>query len=145
MYKQILLPIDLNDPSHQEKALQTATALAKAFGAGLHVMAIVPDFGIGVVGGFFPEDYEAKAKAATEKALDDYVKTRVPKGIAAKHSVTQGTIYEEILDTAQAIGADLIIMASHRPALKDYLLGPNAAKVMRHAHCSVMVVRSGES
>lgn len=32
-------------------------------------------------------------------------------------------------------------MAAHRPALKDYLLGPNAARVVRHSNCSVLVVR----
>jgi nucleotide-binding universal stress UspA family protein len=37
--------------------------------------------------------------------------------------------------------ADLIVVGSHRPAMKDYLLGTNAARVVRHAHCSVLVVR----
>jgi nucleotide-binding universal stress UspA family protein len=36
----------------------------------------------------------------------------------------------------------MIVMASHRPELKDYLLGPNAARVVRHAECSVLVVRN---
>jgi nucleotide-binding universal stress UspA family protein len=35
----------------------------------------------------------------------------------------------------------VIVLASHRPELKDYLLGPNAARVVRHAKCSVLVVR----
>ena len=52
-----------------------------------------------------------------------------------------GTIYDEILAVADEIGADLIVMASHRPALRDYLLGPNAARVVRHAKQSVLVVR----
>lgn len=39
------------------------------------------------------------------------------------------------------LGADLIVMASQRPELKDYLLGPNAARVVRHAEQSVLVVR----
>ena len=43
---------------------------------------------------------------------------------------------------AKEIGADLIVMGSHRPELADYLLGANAAKVVRHADCSVMVVRA---
>ena len=46
-----------------------------------------------------------------------------------------------ILDTAKRIGANLIVVQSHRPELTDYLLGPNAAHVVRHADCSVMVVR----
>ena len=52
-----------------------------------------------------------------------------------------GTAYEEILTTARSFGADLIVMASHRPELKDYLLGPNAARVVRHSDVSVLVVR----
>ena len=43
---------------------------------------------------------------------------------------------------SEAIKADLIVMGSHRPELRDYLLGPNAARVVRHAPCSVVVVRS---
>ena len=53
----------------------------------------------------------------------------------------QGTIYSEILKVAEDCSADLIIMASHRPELKDYMLGPNASRVVRHANCSVLVVR----
>ncbi|MFQ5760821.1 MAG: universal stress protein, partial [Acidiferrobacterales bacterium] len=42
---------------------------------------------------------------------------------------------------AEKAGCDLIVMASQRPELKDYLLGPNAARVVRHANCSVLVAR----
>jgi nucleotide-binding universal stress UspA family protein len=141
MYKEILLPIDLSNPETQEKAVSTAIEYAKAFGARLHVMTIVPDLGVGVVGTFFPENYVEKAKAAAEVELRDYVKRRVPDGVVAERAVALGTIYEEIIEYAKAIDADLIIMASHRPELKDYLIGPNASRVVRHADCSVLVVR----
>jgi nucleotide-binding universal stress UspA family protein len=59
-----------------------------------------------------------------------------------QHVVACGTIYEEILTFAGKHGIDMIVMASHRPELKDYLLGPNAARVVRHAECSVLVVRN---
>jgi nucleotide-binding universal stress UspA family protein len=39
------------------------------------------------------------------------------------------------------MNADLIVLAAHRPELKDYLLGPNASRVVRHAKCSVYVIR----
>jgi universal stress protein F len=42
---------------------------------------------------------------------------------------------------AEKINADLIIMPAHRLKLQDYLLGTNTAKVVRHALCSVLVVR----
>ena len=57
--------------------------------------------------------------------------------------VAHGTIYEEIIDTRTKLGdaCDLIVLASHRPQLADYLLGPNAARVLRHSQVTVMVVR----
>ena len=56
--------------------------------------------------------------------------------------VRQGGIYHEILEEAQAINADLIVMSSHRPAMKTYFLGSNAGHVVRYAKCSVLVVRN---
>jgi len=49
------------------------------------------------------------------------------------------------LTTAHEQRADLIVMASHRPELKDYLIGPNAAYVAQHAFCSVLVLRAPET
>ena len=65
----------------------------------------------------------------------------MPDGVEIQQIVANGTVYEEVLSKAGEIGADLIVMASHRPELQDYLLGPNAARVVRHAPISVMVVR----
>jgi nucleotide-binding universal stress UspA family protein len=66
----------------------------------------------------------------------------LPAELRAQVIVAQGTIYHEIIQTAERLGADLIIMASHRPGLADYLLGPNAARVVRHFKGSVLVVRN---
>jgi nucleotide-binding universal stress UspA family protein len=56
--------------------------------------------------------------------------------------VTHGaSIYAEILGAAEEAQADLVVVGSHRPAMKDYLLGTNAARVVRHACCSVLVAR----
>ena len=52
-----------------------------------------------------------------------------------------GTIYKRIIKSADELGADLIVLTSHRPETKDYLLGPNAARVVRHAKQSVFVIR----
>ena len=60
---------------------------------------------------------------------------------AAAISVRFGDVYQEILAHANKIGADLIIVASHKPNVSDYLLGTTAARVVRHAACSVFVVR----
>jgi nucleotide-binding universal stress UspA family protein len=141
MFRSILVPIDLSDKHSWRKALPSAIAMCEAFGARLHVMTVVPEFGLPIVGQYFPEGYEEKARQQAAKQLKAFVAEQVPDAVPTRRIVAEGKIYREILKAAQTIRADLIVMGSHHPELKDYLLGPNAAKVMRHADCSVMVVR----
>ena len=141
MYKEILLAVDLNDIESQRKAIDTATEVARACGSRLHVQTVVPSFGMAMVATYFPKDFEEKALESARQALDEFVQQNIPEDLTVQHIVGHGTIYQEILSSAEEIGADLIVMASHRPELQDYLIGPNAARVVRHAKCSVLVVR----
>jgi nucleotide-binding universal stress UspA family protein len=141
MYKDLLLPIDLNEESSWSKSLPVAIEFTRKFGARLHVMTVVPDFGMSIVGQFFPADFASKALAAADTRLHEFVTANVPNETAVQHVVTDGTVYERILTMAERLEIDLIVMAAHRPELSDYLLGPNAARVVRHAKCSVLVVR----
>lgn len=145
MYDDILLAIDINNPKTQAKAVETAARMAKMESAVLHVITVVPTFGLSIVGSYFPEGFEEKAIETTRQHLHEYTQAHIPTGIELQHVVAHGTIYEEILKAARELDVDLIIMASHRPELSDYLLGPNAARVVRHADCSVMVVRGSEN
>ncbi len=141
MYKEILLAIDLEEESSWQKALPAAVELCRASGARLHALTVVPELGPSIVSGYFPEDYEARMIADTIKRLNALLKAELPEGVKARPIVTQGTVYKIVIDTAEGIGADLIVMASHRPERRDYLLGPNAARVVRHSDKSVLVVR----
>ena len=141
MYNTIILPVDLNDSASWEKALPAAVELCGAHGAKLHLMTVVPDFGMAIVGSFFPEGYEKQAVAEADKALNEFSAKNIPGETESVCNVCYGAVYEEIIATAGRIGADLIVMAAHRPGKADYLLGPNAARVVRHAACSVLVVR----
>lgn len=141
MYENILLAVDLGDESSWTKALPVAVSLAQAYDATLHVVTVVPDFGMSIVGGFFPRDFEEKAMEAAHRHLHDFAEAHVPKGVKKRCIIAHGRPYEEIIKAADETGCDLIVMASHRPGLEDYLLGPNAARVVRHSGKSVMVVR----
>ncbi len=141
MYKNVLLTVDLSDDSSWTKALPTAVECCRAFGARLHVVTVVPYFGSNVVAQYFPEGFEEKMLRETDQQLAEFIDRQVPKDLTAHRIVRHGTIYEEVLRTAEEVGAELIVMASHRPELRDYLIGPNAARVMRHANASVLVVR----
>lgn len=141
MYEHILLPVDLGNESSWEKALPVAIEYCSAFDATLHVLTVMPDFGSPLVAQFFPTDHEDRMMANANDVLHKFVTDKVPDSIRVQHIVADGTIYKTIIDIAESIGADLIIMGSHRPELQDYLLGPNAARVVRHSTKSVLVVR----
>ncbi|GGB62133.1 universal stress protein UspA [Roseibium aquae] len=141
MYKSILVPLDLGEASSWEKSLPSAIALCRTFGAELHVVTVVPDFGRSIVGSYFPKNFEGEALQKAADILKAFMAEHVPEDIVSKGHIAHGTIYEEINKAADKLGCDLIVLSSHRPELKDYLLGPNAARVVRHANQSVMIVR----
>lgn len=142
MYKNILFPVDLDEESSWKIALPVALEHVKAFGSKLHVMTVVPNFGMSVVSQYFPRGSEDKILEGAKEALHQFTDANIPSDVSVQRIISQGTVYETIIDTARRIDADLIIMAAHRPELKDYLLGPNAARVVRHSDRSVLVVRS---
>ncbi len=141
MIKSILLSVDLNHPSSWSKALPQAVALAKADGAEIHILTVIPDYGMAMVADQFPAGFADKASAVSSEALKQLVADHIPSEIKTSTHVQHGTIYKSIIKAANNAGCDLIVMASHRSEMKDYLLGPNAARVVRHAKQSVFVVR----
>jgi nucleotide-binding universal stress UspA family protein len=141
MFKDILLPVDLTHRDTQLKAVGIAAEMARQWGSTLHVITILPDFGMSIVGSYFPKGFEEKALAEADKQLREFTDKEIGTGIKTHHIVGSGTIYKEIMHYANETNCDLIVMASHRPELSDYLLGPNAARIVRHAKQSVLVVR----
>lgn len=141
MTKSILLSVDLNHPSSWSKALPQTVALAQADGAEIHVLTVIPDYGMAMVADQFPAGFADKATEVSAEALKQLVADHIPPEIKTSTHVMHGTIYKSIIKAANKAGCDLIVMASHRSEMKDYLLGPNAARVVRHAKQSVFVVR----
>ena len=142
MYKNILLALDLGDDKSWERSLPTAVEYAKTFGAALRIMSVVPDFGMSIVGSFFPKGYEDKMLEQAREALHAFVKENVPDGVTVQHVIGHGTVYDEVLRVAGEVSADLIVLGASRPRAGQFLMGPNALRVMRDAECSVLVVRN---
>lgn len=136
-----MIPVDLNHERSWHAALPVAVRLASLDKARLHLVTIVPDFGTSMVGTFFPEDFEKQALEKARAELEAFAKDHVPEGIDHACHIGHGTIYVQLLAMAKELAADLIVMGAHRPGLEGYLIGPNAARVVRHAPVSVMVVR----
>lgn len=142
MYNKILLPVDLNEESSWEKALPTALTLCRSFGASLHVVTVLPDYRMPLVGSYFPKDFALKAHEAISEAQHEFIQKNVPEDIQVQSVIVDGSPWEAIITAAKKLEVDLIIMASHnKRKFADYVLGPNAEHVVHHSRISVMVVR----
>lgn len=143
MSQTVLCAVDINRPNEERKVLEIADRLAKLDNAQLDVITVVPDFGASVVGRYFQDHHVATAKDSAGDELNAFGSDVLgaERNNQLRHVVAVGSVYEEVLKAAIANNADLIVIGAHRPDLKDYLLGPNAARVVRHSDCSVYVVR----
>lgn len=140
LFRKVLATVDLGDADSSVRVIHAALEVITDRDT-LHVVCVVPDYGMSVVGSFFPADHEQHAIAKAKEALHAFTGEHVPDGVPVQHIIAHGNVYEEILQAAETVSADLIVVGSHRPELKDYLLGPNAARVVRHSKRSVLVVR----
>lgn len=140
MFERVLLAVDLNVDTADSRLVRAAVDCARTYKTSLHVMTVVPNIGSRLAGSFFPDDFEDKVVKATQEQLHAFTR-QLPEDLQIQHIVAEGTIYAQILSVAKEIGAGVIFVGSHRPELGDYLIGPNAARIVRHAECSVAVIR----
>jgi nucleotide-binding universal stress UspA family protein len=140
MYKQILVPVDLADTNLAKSAIDNAAMMARSSDGAVRLINVLPMTPV-MLAEYVPPDFDAQQRQAAEDALAIVAKeTSLPPGKIST-VVRQGSIFHEILEEAKAIGADLIVMSSHRTGMRTYFLGSHAGHVVRYATCSVLVVR----
>ncbi len=135
MYKNILVPVAFETGRDTMKSIGIAEALADegAKVTALYVVEEVPSY----VAQYLPEGQISHNIQELEEIL---------AGKLAGHEkvtvrVIEGHVGHSIVDYAGDNAVDCIVIASHRPGIKDVVLGSTAARVVRHALCSVHVVR----
>ncbi|MCI2399651.1 universal stress protein [Aliiroseovarius subalbicans] len=138
MFKTVLIPVDVTIPEETQKILATAKGLSACWGSELHVATIVPDVGMAIVGSHFDKGFEEENR---HRAHDELDAALAEAGIKAETHVMSGTVYDRVIALANKLDADLIVFGASRPELKDYLLGSNAARLVRHSNRSVLVLR----
>ena len=140
MFKHILVPVDLADTELAKPSLETAVSLARTSGGDLRLLNVLPMTPV-MLAEYVPPDFDVQQRGSAEEALASVVKEIGMDPARVSHVVRQGGIYHEVLEEAKAFGCDVIVMSSHRPAMKTYFLGSNAGHMVRYAKCSVLVVR----
>ena len=140
MFKKILVPIDVSQSDSGAASLNAAADLGSTTGAELvllNVVSPVPN----LVASQLPSNYIEAAQESASKVMEEMASKAGLKPGSFEIRTARGSTYDEILTAANSSGADLIVVASHQPGLSDYLLGSTAAKIVRHAKISVLVIR----
>jgi len=141
MYKNILLPVDMEHTAESASALAIALAEAQRSKAKLTVMTVAPGFGMPIVASYFDKGAVQGALKEVARHLKKYIDDNVPDDIEISAVVAEGNPAERILKQAQDDNIDLIVIASHNSQIENLLLGSCASKVVRHSHCTVTVVK----
>ena len=141
MFKTILVPVDLSEVEAAKPAIEKAAALASISEGTLrliYVRFIVPVTYME----FMPPAFDEEQQGEAEKKLADIAASVNLPADRVSAVVRFGSIYNEVLDEAEKTGADLVVIGSHRPSMATFLLGSNTSTIVRHARCSVLVVRN---
>jgi nucleotide-binding universal stress UspA family protein len=136
---RVVVPVDFSDESFA--AVDEALRLVED-ASHLHIIHVLQPLA--------PADpalmWNARIEESSRTRVREYLKTRLQDAKYAGHHVTvaEGSPAEEIADFAERLGADLIVLPSHgRKGLRRLLIGSVAERVVRLAHCPVLVLRNG--
>ncbi|SNY70302.1 universal stress protein [Enterobacter sp. CC120223-11] len=143
MYKNILMPVDVFEMDLSDKAVRHATHLAKAEGASITLVNILPNSSRSLLRGFNAdikklEEYmaaESEKKMTNLKRLFDIS----PEHIHCK--VYFGNVRDEIIRLSKERKYDAIVIGSRTPSISTHLLGSNAESILRYTTIPVLVVR----
>jgi nucleotide-binding universal stress UspA family protein len=139
-FKAILVPVDISEPETARPALERAVDLAYASEGSIRLVYVRSILPVTYME-FVPPDFDDKQQTECEQKLAALA-AGVPLPANRVSSVVRmGSVYNEVLKEADRLAADLVVVGSHRPTMSMYLLGSNAATIVRHAKCSVLVVR----
>ena len=144
MFTHILVPVDGSETSMI--AVSKASGLALAFGSRItliHVIDNYPFIGVGADYALGQNEYLAAATSSANAALARGVAALAAEGLHSDQRVIDGhVVLEGIVDTANALGVDLIVMGSHgRTGIEKLLLGSVTQRVLQDARVPVLVVR----
>ena len=145
--EKILFPTDFMEGS--KKAVPYAADLAKKYNAELHIIHVIHDVtkatGLYVPHVAIDELFKSMHEEAEKEIKRAYLEEL--RGMENIHyEVLRGIPYEEIINYAKSIGADMIVMATYgRKGLDRLFFGSTAEKVVKHAECAVLTVRTPET
>lgn len=135
MYKHVLMPVAIDEDPDLSRTHEVALKLLDEGGklTLFHAVEPMPSY----VDTYIPPDFQMRSRTKAKAKLDE---------IAGEIGIENAVVVFEsagraIVNWAEQNGVDCIVMASHRPAFSDIVLGSTAAWVVRHAGISIHVLR----
>ncbi|MCY0963868.1 universal stress protein [Parathalassolituus penaei] len=142
MFYHVLIPVDLSHPEQLPKLIETARQLTNDSPHADFDFLYVDDSLIHKAGSpLLDEDFKNKRRRDEKDKLLALVRNYMPETLHYRHHVRFGTVHEKILEESKRGDSDVIVMMASKPGLGSYFVGSNAERVVRHAQCSVMVMR----
>ncbi|WP_445659788.1 universal stress protein [Acinetobacter sp. F16] len=144
-YQNILVPVDGSDISLS--AVKNAAQIAQAFGGQLTLISLVTEDPFSEADFYYPspimKEYFVQAYANAEKSLKQAQAIASENGITANTQIVKGNVSEEgIIETAEKLKIDLIVMGSHgRKGFQKFLLGSFAQDVLKGTKLPVLIVK----
>jgi universal stress protein F len=139
MFNQILIPIDLAHQERFARIMEAARLLIDGAGS-VTLLSVAPILahkaGSPELEESYPE-HESEARAQLQRLS----KSLELENVELKVMVREGVVHDQILEHAAEISADAILMVARQPGLSSYFIGSAAERVVRHADCSVFVIR----
>ena len=137
MFQKIMTPVDLSHLNDLQKSLDCGAALAKLYDASVVYVGVT---------GSAPSELAHDPKEFSEKLKAFAANQATDLGISADSKVQHCNdlttdVDDALLTAIEETGADLVIMQSHAPDLREYIWPSNGGKVARHSKVSVMIVR----
>ncbi|MBY8974965.1 universal stress protein [Rhodobacteraceae bacterium NNCM2] len=137
MFRTIMVPVDLAHPERLDRAISIAATMAEVMGAQIHLVGVTMSAPSKVA--HTPEEFDAK--------LEEYAahQGRIRNVEMAAHTVITNDaavdLDKRLIETADQIGADLVVMATHVPGLAEYVFASHGGYLAAHAKQSVLLVR----
>lgn len=137
--RKVLVAIDISEDKIARKLLSYALKINHPEGEIQVVNVMDVNLNSPMIDRF--ADMKKSYAESTQRGIQRLLAETLPETARFSVSVKSGRAYAEILQVAKDMEADMIIIGAYRPVMKDFLLGNTAAKVVRHAKCSVTVIR----
>ena len=137
MFSKIMVPVDLVHKDTLGKALDVAGDMAKRHGASIDVVSVGGELPGQL--GHTPQEFGDRLQGFADELREKYGVTVKADPLMAHDPAVETTA--ELMKAIDKTGADLVIMASHKPGFLEHIFSSHGGYIAQHAQCSVFVVR----